>query len=110
MLTNDIQAINNARKVTYKFASVAYNDMMTKRYGIKPCKQCGNNDKVGKYNIHILEYEKMILSEMSEENCCSEYKPVCPPCKQHTCDSMGCGFDLIEFSEIDKMVNGLNNI
>ena len=68
MLTEDINSINNYYRISCKFATIVYNKMMVKRYGVKTCKECGSNDIVGGKNIHILDYEKLRLSQMRDCN------------------------------------------
>jgi hypothetical protein len=66
MLTEDKNTIRNYHNVASKFANIAYNSMLQKRYGIKSCKSCGDLDIVGGKNIHVIEYEKMLLSQMRD--------------------------------------------
>lgn len=66
MLTEDQYKVEYADKVSCKFANIMYNKMCSVRYGVKPCNACGDNDIIGGENIHIIEWKKLKLSQMSD--------------------------------------------
>lgn len=89
MLTNNEKEIEKAISIYTKFANVMYNKMLTKKYGIKPCKPCGDEDNIGKYNIHVLEFQRQKIGELSDGDCseCSTIPEPVTPCSQ---ESMNC--------------------
>ena len=66
MYTENIDAINHNISVNCKFASIMYSRMMTDRFGVQSCNNCGVNDIVAGKNIHVLNKELMSLGEMSD--------------------------------------------
>lgn len=108
MLTNDINKVEEANSIAKKFASVVYNEMMTKKYGVKPCKTCGDEDKIGDFNIHVLKYEMHQLKSISlcDEQCSCVEQHKCKPNPIYDEPACGCDFDLINFDDIKKMIDG----
>lgn len=77
MLTEDVNIVNNSLAISKKFANITYNKMLSKRYGVKPCRDCGDMDNIGGRNRHVVRYERMVLSTYND---CGLYETI--PCKE----------------------------
>lgn len=85
MLTNNIQDINTYDEIACRFASVIYDNMLVKRYGVNPCKKQYHSNRT------LLEYEKLILNQLLEGDC--------KPCRQ----------DEVCYLEVPKCCNKCEN-